>query len=157
MSACESCILVKRRDEGKAPFWDSFFRTRFFDLVHCNETSLVGWLVLVHREHIMGIQEMSAEAGRELGALIRAASKALTEVTECEKTYVMQFAEAEGHGHVHFHIVPRMADIDPANKGPNVFNHLRGSDVVGDAVMDEVTQRVKDVLVGDDEVAGLLV
>lgn len=35
---------------------------------------------------------------------------ALRDVTDCLKTYVIQFAEAAEHPHVHFNIVPRMAD-----------------------------------------------
>ncbi|MEV5787840.1 hypothetical protein AB0L42_43925 [Streptomyces sp. NPDC052287] len=37
-----------------------------------------------------------------------------------------QFAEAEGFAHVHFHIVPRMADLRPEHRGPGIFALLRG-------------------------------
>ena len=39
-------------------------------------------------------------------------------------TYVMQFAEAEGHPHVHFHIVPRMANQPENRRSINVFGYL---------------------------------
>jgi diadenosine tetraphosphate (Ap4A) HIT family hydrolase len=45
-------------------------------------------------------------------------------VTGCTKTYVVQFAEAEGFAHVHFHIVPRMADLRPEHRGPGIFELL---------------------------------
>ncbi|MFD9289964.1 HIT family protein [Streptomyces sp. NPDC060030] len=41
------------------------------------------------------------------------------------KTYVVQFAEAEGFSHVHFHIVPRDGALAPEHRGPGVFGLLR--------------------------------
>ena len=154
---CETCELVTRRDEGAAPYWDAFFRTEFFDLVHCNSSSLVGWLVLVHRVHISAIDEMSEEASVQLGLILRAASQALKIVTHCEKTYVMQFAEAPGHGHVHFHIVPRMHDILDADKGANVFNFLKvePDQYATDEEMNRVTHAISDVLQADPTISRL--
>ncbi|MFE2603465.1 hypothetical protein ACFXDI_08970 [Streptomyces mirabilis] len=45
-------------------------------------------------------------------------------MTGCLKTYVVQFAESEGFAHVHFHIVPRMADLPAAHRGPGIFGLL---------------------------------
>ncbi|MEV0354048.1 hypothetical protein AB0H88_50615 [Nonomuraea sp. NPDC050680] len=42
-------------------------------------------------------------------------------MTDCEKTYVMQFAELEGFNHVHFHTVPRMADLSADLRGPKIL------------------------------------
>lgn len=40
-----------------------------------------------------------------------ATTAALRVVTGCPKTYVMLFAEREGFEHVHFHIVPRVREL----------------------------------------------
>ena len=60
----------------------------------------------------------------------------------------MQFAEKDGHGHVHFHIVPRMADIPEENKGPKVFNYLGviESDCVREEIRDEIALRMREKL-----------
>jgi len=152
--SCETCALVSRRDEGKAPLWDSFLRTSYFDLVHCNDTSLPGWLVLVHRKHIGAIDEMSDDAAVEMGRLIQQASIALKQVVGCEKTYVMQFAEAQGHPHVHFHLVPRMADIPAENKGPSVFNYLGVGETmrVPEKEMDEIARRIRTHIISNKEI-----
>jgi diadenosine tetraphosphate (Ap4A) HIT family hydrolase len=45
-------------------------------------------------------------------------------VTGCVKTYVVQFAEAEGFSHVHFHVIPRMAERPAERRGPGIFGLL---------------------------------
>jgi diadenosine tetraphosphate (Ap4A) HIT family hydrolase len=59
-----------------------------------------------------------------LGAWQVRLSRALHEVTGCAKTYVVQFAEADGFAHVHFHIVPRAADLPADVRGPRIFGLL---------------------------------
>ena len=124
MKICKTCQLVARRDEGVAPLWDSIHRTLFWDVAHCYETSLPGWLVLVARRHIASLDELTEPEAVELGQLIRNISFALKEVTGCLKTYVLQFAEAPEHQHVHFHIIPRMADLPDERRSTRIFGYL---------------------------------
>lgn len=88
------------------------------------DSSLPGWLVLLPRRHVVGLHELDEDEAGDLGRLLRAASTALVEVTGCLRTYVMLFAEAEGFAHLHFHIVPRAADLVSDQRGPAVFAHL---------------------------------
>jgi diadenosine tetraphosphate (Ap4A) HIT family hydrolase len=143
MIECLTCDLVRQRDEGKAPLWDSIHRTLHWDIVHCNSTSLLGWLILVTRRHISSVDEMTEAEALELGKLIRQVSVALKEEVGCSKTYVAQFAEAAGHQHVHFHIVPRMPDQPDDSKGPKIFRHLG---VSPEARVDE--SRMNDLAMG---------
>jgi len=124
MRTCKTCELITRRDKGTAPLWDSIYRTPFWDVVHCYETSLPGWLVLVARRHIVSLDELSEPEAIELGKLIRNVSFALKEITGCLKTYVLQFADAPQHQHVHFHIIPRMADIPDEPRGAQILGYL---------------------------------
>ena len=121
---CSTCELLARRDMGKAPLWDSIFRTKYWDVVHCNDTSLLGWIVVVVRRHIGSIDELTSSEALELGVLLRKISIGLKEIIKCQKTYVMQFAEAEGHNHVHFHVVPRMANQPEEYKSVKIFKLL---------------------------------
>ena len=152
MDTCHTCDLVAKRDSGEAPPWDNIHRTPRWDVVHCNATSLLGWLVLVTRRHVAALDELTAEEALELGQLIRETSIILKALTGCAKTYVVQFAEAPGHHHVHFHIIPRATDLPPEARGPRIFQHLGVSpeDRLSDDVMNEfgqkVQQRLRDVL-----------
>ena len=124
MTTCMSCALLRKRDEGMAPAWDSIYRSLYWDVVHAYNSSLLGWLVLVVRRHIQALDEMTNAEAADLGALLREASQALKRHTGCQKTYVMQFAESADHPHVHFHIVPRMPDQAPADIAYRIMRRL---------------------------------
>lgn len=146
--ACHTCELVARRDRGEAPLWDRILRTPHFDVVHSYNTSLPGWIVVVSRRHLAAIDEMDGAEAGELGTLIRDVSLALKKLVKCEKTYVMQFAEAEGHGH--FHVVPRASDMPLENRSGRWFNYLGvdPSDQLSDATMNDVASRLRPLLQG---------
>jgi len=115
---------MTRWDAGEAPLWDCIHRTAYWDVVHSYNTSLAGWLVVISRRHLTAIDEMTEDEAVELGRLIRRISVILKTLTGCAKTYVAQFAEHVEHPHVHFHIVPRMADLPEDRRGPNIFTYL---------------------------------
>jgi diadenosine tetraphosphate (Ap4A) HIT family hydrolase len=93
-------------------------------IAHAFNSTLPGWLVVVPTRHVTSFDELTATEAEELGVLIRRVSIALRRVTGCVKTYVMQFAEAEGFSHLHVHVVPRMPDFAPEVLGPRVFAYL---------------------------------
>ena len=142
MSACHTCELLARRDAGTAPLWDSIVRYDDWDVVHANDTSLLGWIVLVCRRHIESIDELTESEAAHLGELLRSVSLFLKSELGCRKTYVMQFAEHPQHPHVHFHVVPRMGDLPDEHKGANIFHYL----VVDDA--ERVTEDAMNALGG---------
>ena len=143
-TSCLTCELIAKRDAGVAPLWDCIHRTPFWDVVHCYNTALPGWIVLVARRHIEAVDELTEEEAIELGILLRQVSVALKEVVGSVKTYVMQFAEAEGHPHVHFHVVPRMADQPEERRSTQIFGYLGVSEEerVSEERMNEIAQRV---------------
>lgn len=124
MSTCKSCQLMRQRDRGAAPPWDSIYRSEYWDLVHAYNTSRLGWLVLIVRRHIEALDEMTPAEATELGALLRDVSLALKQQTGCQKTYIMQFAESKEHPHAHFHIVPRWANQAPEDLAYRVMRRL---------------------------------
>lgn len=73
------------------------------------------------RRHIERLDELTPEEAQRLGPLLAGLTRALRNVTGCVKTYVALYAEAEGFAHVHFHVVPRMPDQDPALRGPSII------------------------------------
>jgi len=145
---CHTCQLIAARDAGDAPPWDSIHRTPHWDVAHAFNTSLPGWLVLVARRHIEAIDELTDEEAAELGVLLRRSSAALRDITGCVKTYVMQFAEAEGHSHVHFHLVPRMVDQPEERRSTKIFGYLGVSEEerVTEERMNEIAWRTRAIL-----------
>ncbi|MFZ6029724.1 MAG: HIT family protein [Chloroflexota bacterium] len=143
---------MANRDRGTAPLWDCIYRTKYWDIAHCNATTIPGWLVLVARRHIEAIDQLTNEEALELGVLLHRMSIALKEVVRCTKTYVVQFAEAEGHNHVHFHVIPRMIDQPEERKGPKVFNYLGISEQerVSEAVMNNIAGQIQAIIVHEN-------
>lgn len=115
---------MERRDRGEAPDWDAIVRTEAWDVVHCDATSLLGWLVLVVRRHVPAVADLTDGEAAALGPLLRDVSRALHDIVGSEKTYVVQFAEHPEHRHVHVHVVPRSPDLPDERQGPRVFGFL---------------------------------
>lgn len=148
MEGCKTCELVARRDAGTAPLWDSIYRTQYWDVAHCYGSALPGWLVMVVHRHIMAIDELTEAEAIEFGQLLRRTSAALKEVTGCLKTYVLQFAEHPEHPHVHFHVIPRMADLPEDLTSIKIFRYLGVPDgeQVTEAAMNAIATKVRDAL-----------
>ncbi len=148
MNPCKTCELVARRNADLAPLWDCIFRTPYWDVAHCFDSALPGWLVLVSRRHIAAVDELTAAEAAELGPLIRQTSAALREVTGCSKTYVIQFAESPDHPHVHFHIIPRMDNQPEDRKSVHVFKYLGAPEAerVSEEVMNAIAISVRSFL-----------
>lgn len=110
----------------------------YWRVAHAVGRALPGWLVLVPRRHVTAVADLTDDEAAGLGSWQVRVSRALREVTGCVKTYVVQFGEAKGFSHVHFHVIPRMADLPAEHRGPKVFG-LRGDPVSDDVDrMDEL-------------------
>jgi len=129
---CYSCS--REREFERLPVRERIAHDEYWRLAHAVRSALPGWLVLLPRRHVTAIADLTDAEAARLGTWQVAASRALHAVTGCPKTYVAQFAEAEGFSHVHFHLVPRLPDQPADRRGPAVFGYL---DPDGDHVTDD--------------------
>ena len=143
---CHTCELIAARDARSAPPWDCIVRTDHWDIVHANDTSLLGWICLVARRHIAAIDELTDAEASELGGLMRDVSSFLKRDLGCLKTYVMQFAEHPDYPHVHFHVVPRSPNMPTEHRGANVFAYLGVDDSkrVTESDMNAMASRLRE-------------
>ena len=118
------CYPCDQLADGAAPPREEVVATEHWRVAHAFNSTLPGWLVVLPTRHLTAFTDITSEAADELGGLVRRLSAALEQVTGCEKTYLMQFSEAEGFSHLHLHLVPRMADQPEAARGPRVFSYL---------------------------------
>ncbi|GAA5180290.1 hypothetical protein GCM10023322_12260 [Rugosimonospora acidiphila] len=116
------CDGVKRLDE--LPARERVAVDEHWWVSHGITAGLPGWLVLSPRRHVSCLAELTDVEAAELGRWQVRLSRALHAVTGCAKTYVAQFSEAEGFTHLHFHVIPRPAELSPENRGPRVFGLL---------------------------------
>ncbi|GAA1372891.1 HIT family protein [Streptomyces beijiangensis] len=142
----QGCYSCEREEEyGGLPPREHIASDTHWRVAHAIGTSLPGWLVLLPRRHVTAVHELTdAEAG-SLGLWQVRLSRALRESTGCEKTYVVQFAEQAGFSHVHFHVVPRAADLAPELRGGKIFDLLGrpAAECLTDQAADEVALAVR--------------
>ena len=120
--SCMTCHLTTIRQQE--PLCERIFETEHWRVVHAFNTSLLGWLVVVSMRHVESFVELTEEEALSFGPFLHRVSRALQEVTGAAKTYTVLFAEKSEHQHVHFHVIPRMADLSEDKRGRRIFDYL---------------------------------
>lgn len=85
---------------------------------------LAGWLVLKPLRHIEALGDLSTGEATTFGPLVQRISAALSAAVQPAKVYLCQFSEAQHFAHLHFHLIPRAADLPTERRGPAVFELL---------------------------------
>jgi diadenosine tetraphosphate (Ap4A) HIT family hydrolase len=148
MGAPPECYTCSRDGGLSTAPYERIAADGLWRVAHAIGTGLPGWLVLVPRRHVTSIADLTDEEAAALGTWQVRLSRALHAVTGCPKTYVAQFAEAPGFAHVHFHIMPRPADLAGSLRGPRIFG-LMGppeADQVSAERMNEIAAAVSRYL-----------
>lgn len=83
------------------------------------DTPWKGWLVLQPRRHVEAFHELNPEELANLTSILSLMDEAVRTVLHAEKMYICLFAEALDCQHVHFHLIPRYADME--TRGPAIF------------------------------------
>jgi diadenosine tetraphosphate (Ap4A) HIT family hydrolase len=145
---CYSC--QGNADIDRLPLRERVAADELWRVAHAFNSTLPGWLVLLPRRHVTAIADLTDAEAASLGTWQVRLSRALHAVTGCTKTYVAQFAEAEGFAHVHFHVVPRTATLAHENRGPRVFGLLGNTDrpQVDEATRDQIAVKLAEQLAG---------
>jgi diadenosine tetraphosphate (Ap4A) HIT family hydrolase len=125
MATAADCYTCAQEAAGRnAPPWERIAADDHWRVAHAFNTAVPGWLVLVPRRHVTALADLTDAEAASLGGWQVRLSRALARVLGCQKTYVAQFAEADGFAHVHFHVVPRPPDLARDLRGPRIFQLL---------------------------------
>lgn len=143
MSDCLPCHN-NGLEPSELPPRERVYDDGFWRVAHAFNSALPGWMVVIARRHIASLAETTPAEAAALGPLLRDLSRALAQVVQAQKCYVMFFAEAEGFEHVHIHIVPRLADLPDDRRGAKVFGYLTvpQEQSVTHAEMDRIAREV---------------
>ncbi|MGH3335798.1 MAG: HIT family protein [Nocardioides sp.] len=118
------CFACDQQAAVALPPREDVVHTAHWRVAHAFNSTLPGWLVLLPTRHVTSFTQLTAAAADEVGGLVIRLSAALEAVTDCAKTYLMQFSEAEGFSHLHLHLVPRLPNHPEDARGPKVFAYL---------------------------------
>jgi diadenosine tetraphosphate (Ap4A) HIT family hydrolase len=88
---------------------------------HAYPTTHLGWLVILPKRHVEALHELTREEFQELAEIEYKLVQVMHTDASVQKEYLMCFAEGEGFHHVHFHVVPKPADLPAELRGPRVF------------------------------------
>lgn len=123
-TACHVCEVNAEFEQGTLPLSQRVAHDAHWRVGHAF-VRLPGWLFLTPRRHVRTIAELTDAEAVTLGVWQARLSRALQATTGCTHTYVAQFAEREGFQHVHFHVLPRMANLSEQLIGPGIFDLLK--------------------------------
>jgi diadenosine tetraphosphate (Ap4A) HIT family hydrolase len=143
----ETCFSCQQTARGAAlPCSERIYNDGLWRVAHAFNSALPGWLVVIPHRHIETLAALTAAEAGVLGPLLQHLSAALTEVIGCPKTYVVMFAEKVQH--VHFHVIPRMADLPANRSGDRIFDYLRQPETawVSQAERDRIGMAVAETL-----------
>lgn len=135
---CYTC--AQEAEAENLPPRESIVADDHWRVAHAIGTGLEGWLVLLPRRHITLVSELNDAEAESLGVWQVCLSRALHQVLGCQKTYIAQFAEAEGFAHVHFHVIPRPHGLVQELRGPGIFQMMRSAEhtPVSEQRMDQI-------------------
>lgn len=139
---CYTCRQEESLDGG--PEAEKVHVGEYWRVAMVQRSALPGWVVVVPRRHTTRMGDLTASEARELGPLLIAVSQAIEAVTGTSKTYLMQFAEAEGFAHVHLHVTPRSPDEE--HRGARVFAYLDQEEAIGEAEKEMLAVRLRTAL-----------
>ncbi|MDQ2714421.1 MAG: HIT domain-containing protein [Chloroflexota bacterium] len=101
---------------------------RYWVVEHAYPTSLKGWLVIDLKRHAEALHELSLEEFRELAEIQHRLAQVMHSYAHSAKEYTMCFSEGQHFEHIHFHFVPRSADIAQELKGFRIFALLNADE-----------------------------
>lgn len=126
----------------------TLYAGQYWLVEHAYPTRLAGWLVAVLKRHCEALHELTPDEWRELAEIQAALLPLLAEATGCEKEYTACFAEMPGFKHIHFHIIPKPAELPAELTGSHAFALLKvdPSEAVPAATVRELCQRLSQGL-----------
>ena len=156
LADCYTCAQEADVRADRAPLRERIAADELWRVAHAFNSAMPGWLVLIPRRHVTSLAELTDAEAEVLGSWQVRLSRALQKVLSCQKTYVAQFAEAERFSHVHFHIVPRQANLAGDLLGPRIFQLLNPADwpVVSEHQVTKVSAALAAQLAGESAEPG---
>ena len=84
---------------------DLIFETEHFQVAHCRDCFVPGYLIVSSRSTVKSLGEMAPPMSQELGEVLQRATQAIEAVVKPERTYCARFGEETEA--LHFHLFPR--------------------------------------------------
>jgi diadenosine tetraphosphate (Ap4A) HIT family hydrolase len=121
-AACPLCQFIERPDTITGGVIE---RTGGFLVIHKEPpVHIPGWIIIVPERHITDQTELTDKEMQALSMLEKKYTSLLRLIFGAQRVYWVCFAEIVRH--IHFHLIPRTANIDPAFRGAKIFEPKAG-------------------------------
>lgn len=114
---------------------------------YCNDPKVVGHLIIQPRRHVENLIDLNVEEIADLARLAWKYNKVLLLALDPkpEKTYLCLFSESPDW-HLHFHIIPRNAQIPLAERGDCIFRRKPPSNETSEENISKTIVKIKDAI-----------
>jgi diadenosine tetraphosphate (Ap4A) HIT family hydrolase len=119
---CKSNSGEKRISPGP-----TIFEGKYWLVEHAYPVKVIGWIVIVLKRHAEALHELTSEEFTELAEIQARLIPLLHEELNCEKEYVVCYAEMEHFRHIHFHVFAKPSNLPEELKGGGSFALLKVS------------------------------
>jgi diadenosine tetraphosphate (Ap4A) HIT family hydrolase len=117
---CTSNTGEKRISPGP-----TIFEGKYWLVEHAYPVKMIGWTVIALKRHAEALHELAVEEFLELAEIQSRLTRLLHESLNCEKEYVVCYAEMEHFHHIHFHVFAKPANLPDELKGGRSFGLLK--------------------------------
>lgn len=117
---CKSNSGEKRISPGP-----TIFEGQYWLVEHAYPVKVIGWIVIVLKRHAQALHELTSEEFTELAEIQARLIPLLHEELNCEKEYVVCYAEMEHFRHIHFHVFAKPSNLPEELKGGGSFALLK--------------------------------
>ncbi len=120
------CLTCKSNSgETRISPGPSIYEGNYWFVEHAYPVKIIGWLVIVLKRHAEALHELSPQEFAELAQIQAKLIPLLHEELNCEKEYVVCYAEMEGFQHIHVHVFAKPHDLPENLKGGGSFSLLK--------------------------------
>lgn len=116
-----SCIFCRIWHQQEKIVGSILAETENFYCIHQQQPiSVLGWLLIVPKNHVTDQTELTEKMSNELSNLQMNMTRLLKDKTKAERIYWTLFSEKVKH--IHFHLIPRMKNLPEAAFGAKIFD-----------------------------------
>jgi diadenosine tetraphosphate (Ap4A) HIT family hydrolase len=144
---CKSCRALS--GEERISPGQVIYETKLWQVEHAYPTAVLGWLVIVLKDHQEAVYTLRPDHWQELAEIQHQLSQALRFQLHCTKIYISCFAEGEGFKHIHFHVTPKPDRLDSALVGPRIFGLMgpgKSYTPIPEEQVIELCSKLKDIV-----------
>ena len=103
MTECYACSLTN----SKNLIGGLIASTQFWRVEHCMGSLGTGTLIVKPKRHVLHVWQLSEAEAKEMGPILKEASRVVKEITNCDQTYICLWSHAGWTpGHIHYVVQP---------------------------------------------------